>query len=146
MFILDPQRVQLGDYLLEGATAVLIDTLAEKTIEDRADAGPWPVLADVPEQRVRITIVQRLESTDLNPPPLGYGGTMRVTAARGQSDRGRVTLHADVVVLEVRYALGGGARAGGAERRITLAGVSADGVSSPLAFAPAGPGAVPPVT
>ena len=97
-------------------------------MQEWSDSGAQLVFADVPEQRVRIALVQSLTESAIGSPLPGMSGALRFEAARSASDAGRVSVTAQVVVGEVRHEV---TRKGGL-RSIVLWAVSSDGVSDPV--------------
>lgn len=128
MLVLNPERVTFAGQSWEGVESIAIDRLAHRLVQEWSDAGPQMVWADVPEQRVRLALVQRLDRGAIEGPLPGALGLLRFEAARSGSDAGRVTIEAQVVVGDVRHEV---TRKGGL-RSIVLWALSSDGVSDPV--------------
>lgn len=117
MLIVNPERVEFNDRSLRGVVAIIVDFLGHRLIEEWGERGGEAGFVDVPEFRQRLTLVQRLTHTDLEPPVPGARATLRAVVASNSSDRGRVGLTAQGAVVEVKHTF---AREGG-ERRIVIA-------------------------
>lgn len=128
MLVLNPEEVTFAGQAWPGVESIAIDRLAPRLVQEWSDAGPQVVWTDAPEQRVRIALVQRLDSGSIDSPLPGVLGLLRFEAARSASDAGRVTIEAQVVVGDVRHEV---TRKGGL-RSIVLWALSSDGVSDPI--------------
>ena len=128
MLILNPRQVQFGSSTWEDVTAVSIDRAAHRTVEDWSDLGPYAVLADVPEQKVRVTVVQEVSRDDVNVPRPGESGTLSFFTSPTASDAGRRKVSCQAVVLESRHDL---SLKKGAVRTVVLAAVS-NGAADPV--------------
>ncbi len=126
----------MGPDTWDHISAVLVDRAPHKTIEEWSDAGPYATLADIPEQRTRITILQELTAEDLNTPRPGQNATLTLCTSPG-ADRGRKKLTATAVVLSVAHEL---SLKKGATRTIQLAAVSPDGSTDPITLTDASDG------
>lgn len=128
MLIVNPEKVSFAGAEWAGVESVAVDRLAHRLSQEWSDDGPWMVFCDVPEQRARVVLVQRLDAGALQSPVPGDTGTLRFEAAAGDSDAGRVAVTMEVVVGEVRHEL---MRKGG-QRTMVLWAVSADGSTDPV--------------
>lgn len=128
MLIINPEIVSFAGENWPSVESVAVDRLAHRLTQEWSDQGPWMVFADVPEQRVRVVLVQRLEGGALTSPVPGDAGTLRFEAAASESDAGRVAVEMEVVVGEVRHEL---TRKGGV-RSLVLWAVSPDGSTDPI--------------
>jgi hypothetical protein len=128
MLILNPRQVQFGSSTWEDVTAVWIDRAAHRTVEDWSDLGPYAVLADVPEQKVRVTVVQEVSRDDVNVPRPGESGQLSFFTSPTASDAGRKKVSCQAVVLESRHDL---SLKKGAVRTVVLAAVS-NGAADPV--------------
>ncbi len=137
MLILNPRSVKFGSATWDNVTAVTIDRAAHKTVEDFGDNGPYAVLVDVPEQRVRIGITQEVARDDVASPRPGEAGTLTLYTSPTASDADRRRLMCDVVVLDVSHEL---SIKKGAIRTVTLAAVSSDGAADPVQISDASDG------
>ena len=128
MLILNPREVRFGSALWEDVVAISIDRAAHKTVEEWSDLGPYAVFADVPEQKVRVTIVQEVARDDVNVPRPGEAGTLEFHTSPTASDAGRKKVSCAAVVLESRHEL---SIRKGAIRTVILAAIS-DGAADPV--------------
>lgn len=128
MLIVNPEKVSFAGAEWAGVESVAVDRLAHRLTQEWGDDGPWMVFCDVPEQRVRVVLVQRLDAGALESLVPGDAGTLRFEAAASDSDAGRVSVSMQVVVGEVRHEL---MRKGG-QRTMVLWAVSADGATDPV--------------
>lgn len=129
MLVLNPRSVVFGATEWEGVVAVSIDRAAHKTVEDFGDLGPYATLVDVPEQRVRIGIVQEVARDDLNLPRPGEAATLTLFTSPAASDAGRRRLSCAAVVLDVSHEV---SIKKGTIRTVKLAAVSSDGAADPV--------------
>jgi hypothetical protein len=137
MLILNPRLVTFGSYSWPEVAAIAIDRSPHRTVEDWSDLGPYAVLVDVPEQKVRVTVVQEVERDDVHLPRPGESGTLSFRTSPTASDAGRRRFSCTAVVLEVRHEL---SLRKGAVRTVTLAAVSADGATDPVVMGDASDG------
>ena len=129
MLILNPREVKFASTAWPDIAAIAIDRAAHRTIEDWSDLGPYATLADVPEQKVRITITQELARDDIHVPRPGESGTLSFCTSPTASDAGRRRFTCTAVILDVRHEL---SLRKGAVRTITLAAISPDGSTDPI--------------
>lgn len=130
MYFLSPSRVSFGTLVFGNVSSVAIDRLAAKEAVEYSDAGPYPVFADVPEQKVMITLVQQLSASDFAAPLPGALGTTTITARQNNSDAGAITLQASTVVRSVMHSMTGKA----AMRTIVLIAISSNGSANPISI------------
>jgi hypothetical protein len=138
MLILNPRTVTFGSALWEGIAAVAIDRHAHRLIEEWGDRGSYAVLADVPEQRVRIKIVQEVDRDSVGVPRPGEQGILTLYTAPARSEAGRRRVSATAVVLAVEHEV---STRRGALRTVVLAAVS-DGAGDPITVSDASGGEV----
>jgi hypothetical protein len=129
MLALNPDRVRFAGVLWDSVTRAAIDRGAARQVVEWSDAGPHVVLADVPEQRVLITIERQLTRDGIDAPRPGESGELTFYAAPAGSGAGRVRVRATCVVLSVTHELSGRK---GAVRRVELIAVSGDGATDPV--------------
>lgn len=134
MLILNPSRASFAGAPWDDVTAVVIDRVAGKTVLEWSDAGPYAVLADVPEQKVTFKVERQLLRDGLDGPRPGDSGELSFYAAPSASEAGRVRVRATCVVLGVTHELLGKR---GAVRTVELAAVSSDGAADPVLVSPA---------
>ena len=139
MLLLNPRTVRFGSAIWDNIAAIAIDRAAHKTIEDWSEGGPYATLADVPEQKVRITIAQDLARDDISAPRPGDAATLTFYTAPALADSGRKKVSTTAVVLSVQHEL---SLKKGAIRTITLAAVSADGAADPITITDASDGSL----
>jgi len=137
MLVLSPALVTFGGSRWEHVTLVSIDRSAERVALEWTDAGAHPTLADVPEQRVTVRVVQRVERDDLNAPRPGDAGELVLYTSPGGGDAGRRKVSAPAVVTHVEHDV---TLRRGAQRVIRLVAVSADGAADPVTVSDAGGG------
>jgi hypothetical protein len=130
MLLLNPRFVKFGSALWENVTAVAIDRQPQRIVEAFGDNGPYAVLVDVPEQRIRIRVRQEAVRHGLNAPLPGDEAQLLCHASPTVGDAGpRRRIAATAVVLAVEHEI---SLHKGAIRTITLAAVSATGASDPI--------------
>lgn len=129
MLVLNPQIVRFGSAAWEGVVAVVVDRAAQRLIEEWDDAGPYATLVDVPEQRVRVRVVQEVARDEVHVPRPGDLGTLVFYTAPAGSEAGRRKVSVLAVVIGVEHEV---SRRRGALRTVTLAGVSATGAADPI--------------
>lgn len=134
MLLLNPRSVTFGSATWDSVVAVMIDRDSVRFVEEWSDAGPHAVLADAPEQRVTIRVVQEVTRDDLGSPRPGEAGALSLCTAPTGADAGRRKLTAQAVVRSVSHEV---SLKRGAVRTITLVAVSADGAADPIAIADA---------
>ena len=139
MLLLNPRTVRFGPQTWDNIAAVMIDRAAHKAVEDWGEGGPYPIFADVPEQRIRITVIQELDRGGIDPPRPGDEDTLTLFPSPGAADSGRKKVTAPAVVLAVQHEL---SLRKGAIRTITLAAVSPDGSTDPITVTDASDGSV----
>ena len=129
MLFLFPKEAGFGSATWSNVTSVAIERKAEKSFLEFADGGSHVVLADVPEQRVSVTVIQELLSDDMDEPSPGEQGLLSFETAPNASGAGRKRVSMTAVVLGVDYQV---SRKAGSVRRVDLVAVSADGVADPV--------------
>ncbi|MFN0131217.1 MAG: hypothetical protein ACKVW3_01590 [Phycisphaerales bacterium] len=134
MLILNPRQVTFGLIPWDGVTAVSIDRSAARTVEEWSDSGPYAVLADVPEQRTRIVVVQEPSADDIGVPRPGEQATLTLHTSPAAADGGRRLVSATAVVLAVEHEV---SLRKGATRTITLAAISTSGSADPISISDA---------
>jgi hypothetical protein len=129
VLIIDPRAVSFGASAWDGVTSVSIARRAARSFEAYGGTGPHVVLADVPEQRVEVTVVQELLSDDMDTPVPGWTGELSFETALNGSQAGRNRVSMQAVVMGVRYSA---SRKSGSVRTVELLAVSADGAADPV--------------
>lgn len=129
MLFLFPTGVEFAGAAWPGVTSVAIGRRAEKSIVEFGDGGSHVVLADVPEQRVEVTVSQELTADDAGGPVPGEEGALGFETGPTGSGAGRRRVSVSAVVLGVTYRV---SKKSGAIRVVELVGVSSDGVADPV--------------
>jgi len=133
VLILNPGTVRFGDQAWEDVAALAVDRAAARTVLEWSDEGPHAVLADVPEVRVSVRVVRRLDGGDLAAPLPGQQATLSFHTAPAMSDAGRRSVTMTAVVLSVTHELAGQQ---GARQVIALVAVAATGGADPVIVLP----------
>ena len=128
MVLWNPGNVSFGGGDWEGVGSVAVDRLAHRLVQAWDDDGAAMVFADVPEQKVRVQLVQRLEEGAIVSPVPGDKGTLAFESARSGSDAGRFAVSMEAVVAEVRHDM----RRTGGVRSMVLWAVSSNGATDPV--------------
>ncbi|MBX3382751.1 MAG: hypothetical protein KF864_04485 [Phycisphaeraceae bacterium] len=131
MLILRPDTVIFDDEPLHDVAAIAIERAAESRALEWSDAGPHTAFADVPQQRVEITLISDLRSGTEDTPPPGRAGALSFYLAQASSvPRRRITIPS-AVVLSSTYDIQQNTRARRTLRFIALSpnGGAADPVS-----------------
>lgn len=129
MLILNPAQVTFGTATWSDVAAVSIERRPHREVVEWSDAGPHAVMADVPEQRVDITVVQALSRDDLATPRPSEQAVLTVQVSPTASDAGRKKIVATCVIVRVEHDVIGKR---GATRTIRLVAISSDGVADPI--------------
>lgn len=137
MLVLNPRMVKFGPVVWDGVLSVAIDRLAQKRVVEWTDAGPHAVMADVPEQRVEIAVVQELAREDLAGPAPGQQAELVLFTSPTASEAARRKVTTQAVVVQVRHEI---SLKRGAVRTIELVAVSAAGGTDPVVISDAGAG------
>ncbi len=132
MLVLNPSSVSFAGTVWPGVTLVTISRAAQKQVTEWSDAGPHVVLADVPEQVVKLRVEAELKEGDANGPAPGASGTLSVTTSPNASDAGKRVISATVVVAAVSYEV---SAKRGAVRTVELVAISSDGATDPIRVA-----------
>lgn len=142
MLILQPRLVRFGPTVLENVSAVAIARSALQAVVEWGDGGPHAVFADVPRQKLTITVRQTLAAGDPADLVPGSSGAFILCTAPAESDAGRRKLSASVVLLsaesDLRPAEPRGPAAGLGVRTLTFVALSPDGAADPLTVTDAG--------
>jgi hypothetical protein len=129
MLIVSPREVKFGDAAWGQVAAAAIDRSAVRIAEEFGETGPYAAFVDVPQQRVRIRIVQEVLGEEGQPPPVpGQEAVLSFTMAVAGRPRSR-RLSAVAVVLSVEHEV---SLRRGSIRTIVLAAVSQDGAADPI--------------
>lgn len=129
MLLLHPREVSFGAATWSNVVSVSIERRAEKSFVEFSDGGPHVVLADVPEQRVEVSVVQELLGDDMDVPKPGEEGALVFETSPNSSGAGRKRVSTTAVVLNVKYRV---SRKVGSGRTVEFVAVSSDGVADPV--------------
>lgn len=139
MLLLNPRMVRFGAEMWQDVSAVVIDRSAARQVVEWSDDGPHVVLADVPEQKVTVRVVQDVASDDVDAPTPGEQGELRFYTSPTAAEGGRRRVSTEAVVLSVTHEL---SLKKGAVRTVTLVAVSADGATDPISITDSDEGSV----
>ena len=81
MLILHPREVTFLAVPWKQVTSIIIDRTAQRVLIEHADTGPFPVFADVPEQRITVRVTMDIGEDTLAAPGLGTLGTLEFATA-----------------------------------------------------------------
>ncbi len=137
MLVLNPQRVKFDGHEWAQVESIAIDRLAQKLVQEWSDDGAFAVFVDVPEQRVRVSMVQMLDEGTLEALVPGMSGDLVFEAARSGSDAGRFEISISVVIGEVRHEVSRGRGV----RTLVAWGASSSGDTDPVMVIEKGGGA-----
>lgn len=131
MLLLNPRLVTFNTVRWDDIALVAIDRAAGREVVEWSDLGPHVVLADVPEQRIEIRIIQELTRDDITIPHPGDAGELVLHTSPASTDAGRKEISARAVILRVQHEL---SLKRGATRTITLIAISPDGADDPFSI------------
>ncbi|MEO1278794.1 MAG: hypothetical protein AAFV77_07560 [Planctomycetota bacterium] len=134
MLVINPQSVSLIGQTIERVRRIAIHRSAERLLVEWGNMGPYPVFADVPEQRVELELVADLERGTLDGLEPGDEGALEFFTSPSAGSGGRTKIEATVVVTDVRDGVEPG---GSAQRRIRMEAVSASGTADPIVISDA---------
>ncbi len=129
MLVLNPQSVTLLGTAVERVRRVAVHRTPERAVLEWGGLGPYPIFADVPEQRVEIELVADLERGSLDGPSPGDAGELVLFTSPTSGSGGRRRVEASVVVTALHDEVEPG---GKAQRRVRMAALSATGVADPI--------------
>lgn len=129
MIWLNPVKVTLGPYELRNVTLIAVDRTARRTAEEWTDLGPHAGFADVPEQRVSISIARQILETETTGPKPGESHTLTFRTSPGASAASVRAVSIAVVVISVEHAI---TKAGRATQGIRATAISSDGAIDPV--------------
>lgn len=129
MLVLKPRRVEFDGETWGNVASVAISRTAESMVVEWSDNGPHVVMADVPEQRVSVEVVQSLLGEDMDGPMPGRMGTLRFETGSSSTDASTDTVSMTAVIERVWYEV---SVSRGSSRRVRLVAVSGDGTADPV--------------
>lgn len=129
MIWLNPDRVMLGAIELRDVFMIAVDRAARRLAEEWTDLGPHAGFADVPEQRVMVSLARRILESEAASPKPGEAHTLTFRAGASASAAGVWAYSIPVVVVSVEHSM---AASGGAMQRLRAVAVSPDGLADPV--------------
>jgi len=129
MLVLKPRRVEFDGETWGNVGSVAISRTAESMVVEWSDSGPHVVLADVPEQRVSVEVVQSLLGEDMDEPRPGRTGTLSFETGSSSTDASTDTVSMTAVIERVWYEV---SVSRGSSRRVRLVAVSSNGSADPV--------------
>lgn len=135
MLTINPKTVTFAGVTWDNVTLIAVDRAAHKTVLEWSDLGAYPILSDVPEQKVTLKVVQSVLRDDIGVPRPGESGELVFRTAPVDSDGSRRRVSCQAVVLSARHEI---SEAKGAVRTIELAAISSDGAADPISITDAG--------
>lgn len=127
MVIVDPRDVRFGERAWGDVRSLTVSVESVRLAEAWSDLGPWCVFADVPERRVRISIVRSFAGPELASPAVGEEALLSFTVSEGGSESARQVV-ARCVVSAVRHEVAQGQ----ATQRLELLALSGTGAQTPI--------------
>lgn len=129
MLILNPQIVKFGSVVWDNVSAATVDRDGPRQVVEWSDMGPHVVFVDVPEQRVKVTVVRDVSATDIDAPKPGESDALTFYTSPTSSDGQRMKISMQAVVVRVQHEI---SQKKGAVRSIDLIAVSPDGSTDPV--------------
>lgn len=132
MLFLNPHTVTLGSVVLDHVSAIIVDRTADRLALEYSDVGAYPIFADVPEQRVTVTIVRDLLEGDpliLNSLAPGFQTTLAFATSPADSEAQLMDFSAALVITAVKHEL---KRGKSAIQRIVGVAISTSGNLDPF--------------
>jgi hypothetical protein len=144
MLILNPRLVVLGATKFHDVLAVSVEREAKRLVTQWSDFGPHVVFADVPEQIVRVRVVQEVMDGAPDGPRPGDTGVLSFVMSPTGLDSLRKRWSAMAVVTACTHENVTNGRGIGARRTVECVLVSINGASDPVSVVPvAGMGGEP---
>lgn len=129
MLFLNPNKVTLGTLELTNVAYLAFDRGARRSALEWTDLGPHVGFADVPEQRVDVTIVRRVMTSEPTAPKPGESLVLSLRAAPGASAANILQVTATVVITAVEHSYSAGGKATQTVRAVC---VSTTGAADPV--------------
>ena len=130
MLSLHPHLVTFAGQPWPHVTSIAVDRTANREAVEWSDAGPHAVFADVPEQRIDITVtMQLISSNGLDAPRPGQTGDLTFYTAPAATDGARQQVTTQATILATTHDLTGKK---GATRTIRLIATSPTGSTDPI--------------
>lgn len=128
MLVLSPESVAFEGESWAAVEVISIDRTPKREVVEVGDAGPQVVFVDVPERRVNVRVVRRIERSELDSVKPGDAGELSFRAGFGRTDAGWSVVTVDAVVTRVTHEFA----PDGVKRVVVMVGVSSDGVADPV--------------
>jgi len=128
MLVLSPESVEFEGESWPAVELISIDRTSKREVVEFGDAGPQVVFVDVPERRVNVRVVRRIERSELDSVRPGDAGELSFRAGFGRTDAGWSEVSLDAVVTRVTHEF----ERGGVKRVVVMVAVSSDGVTDPV--------------
>ncbi|MFI4872750.1 MAG: hypothetical protein ACIARQ_13125 [Phycisphaerales bacterium JB061] len=128
MLVLSPESVEFEGESWPAVELISIDRTSKREVVEVGDAGPQVVFVDVPERRVNVRVVRRIERSELDSVRPGDAGELSFRAGFGRTDAGWSEVSLDAVVTRVTHEF----ERGGVKRVVVMVAVSSDGVTDPV--------------
>ncbi|MFI4894352.1 MAG: hypothetical protein ACIAQ0_13120 [Phycisphaerales bacterium JB058] len=128
MLVLSPESVEFEGESWPAVELISIDRTSKREVVEVGDAGPQVVFVDVPERRVNVRVVRRIERSELDSVRPGDAGELSFRAGFGRTDAGWSEVSLDAVVTRVTHEF----ERGGVKRVVLMVAVSSDGVTDPV--------------
>lgn len=129
MLVLKPRRVSFGSSDWDGVTSVAIERSSARLVAEWGDLGPYAAMADVPEQRVGVRVVQEMLGDDMDEPRPGELATLSFVTQAGAGTAGGRLVSMSAMVESVDYRV---SVRNGSERTVRLVALSSDGTTDPV--------------
>ena len=128
MLVLSPESVEFEGESWPAVELISIDRTSKREVVEVGDAGPQVVFVDVPERRVNVRVVRRIERSELDSVRPGDAGELSFRAGFGRTDAGWSEVSLNAVVTRVTHEF----ERGGVKRVVVMVAVSSDGVTDPV--------------
>ncbi|MCA9274158.1 MAG: hypothetical protein KDA31_14065 [Phycisphaerales bacterium] len=128
MLVLAPESVEFEGESWPAVELISIDRTPKREVVEVGDLGPQVVFVDVPERRVNVRVVRRIERSELDSVKPGDSGELSFRAGFGRTDAGWSVVTVGAVVTRVTHEF----EQSGVKRVVVMVAVSADGVTDPV--------------
>lgn len=128
MLVLGPESVAFEGEAWPGVELIAIERTPMREVVEVGDLGPHVVFVDVPERRVSVRVVRRIDRSELESVVPGDTGELVFRAGFGRTDAGWSEVSLDAVVTRVTHEFD----TDKVRRVVVMVAVSADGVTDPV--------------
>ena len=128
MLVLSPESVAFEGEAWPAVELIAIERIPKREVVEVGDLGPHVVFVDVPERRVSVRVVRRIERSELDSVKPGDAGELTFRAGFGRTDAGWSEVSLDAVVTRVTHDF----EQSGVRRVVVMVAVSADGIADPV--------------